>query len=325
MTISTTTNRKVYSANGATTIFAYDYLILDQTHLNVYLLIGGVLVLQTLTTDYTVSGVDNPSGGNVTFVSAPAAGTANVVIQRVVPLTQLVDYVANDAFPADTHEEALDLLTMITQQLSDALARAVVLALNDTSGASLELPTPTANNYWRWNSSADAIEFVTLASMGALVLPVAIAEGGTGATTANGALTALGAEPADATILKDADIGTAVQAYDANTAKLNVDQAWSGSQRGTITTDNDLSFDQNAANNFFCTPTAGGALTFTNHTSGQSGFILFVNGSNYAITAAATTKVDSSFLSTISTTGTYLISYLDNGTNAYCVASKALT
>jgi hypothetical protein len=135
-------------------------------------------------------------------------------------------------------------------------------------------------------------------------------------------------DPADSAAVKTAlglTIGTDVQAYDANTAKLNVDQAWSGSQRGTITTDNDLSFDQNAANNFFCTPTAGGALTFTNHTSGQSGFILFVNGSNYAITAAATTKVDSSFLSTISTTGTYLISYLDNGTNAYCVASKALT
>jgi hypothetical protein len=105
---------------------------------------------------------------------------------------------------------------------------------------------------------------------------------------------------------------------------LALDQTWTGSQRGTITTDNDLSFDLNASNNFFCTPTAGGALTFTNHTSGQSGFVLFVNGSNYAITAAATTKCDNTFLTTISTTGTYLISYLDNGTNAYCTCTKAL-
>lgn len=119
-------------------------------------------------------------------------------------------------------------------------------------------------------------------------------------------------------------IGTDVQAYDVDTAKLDVDQTWTGAQRGTLTTDNDLSFDEAVTNNFFCTPSAGGALTFTNHTSGQSGFILFVNGSNYAITAAATTKCDSSFLSTISATGTYLISYLDNGTNAYCVASKAM-
>jgi hypothetical protein len=106
---------------------------------------------------------------------------------------------------------------------------------------------------------------------------------------------------------------------------LESDQSWSGSQRGTPTTDNDLSFDLNAANNFTCTPTAGGALTFTNHTAGQSGFVLLVNGSNYAITAAATTKVDSTLLATISVTGTYLLSYYDNGTNAYIVGSKALS
>lgn len=105
---------------------------------------------------------------------------------------------------------------------------------------------------------------------------------------------------------------------------LATDQTWTGAQRGTITTDNDLSFDLNASNNFFCTPTAGGALTFTNHVSGQSGYILFVNSTNYAITAAATTKVDDSFLGLISTTGTYLIAYLDNGTNTYCTATQAL-
>lgn len=106
---------------------------------------------------------------------------------------------------------------------------------------------------------------------------------------------------------------------------LEADQAWTGSQRGTPTADNDLSFDLNAANNFNCTPTAGGALTFTNHVAGQSGFVLLVNGSNYAITAAATTKVDSSLLATISATGTYLLSYYDNGTNTYIVGSKDLS
>lgn len=125
-------------------------------------------------------------------------------------------------------------------------------------------------------------------------------------------------------ILLASGLGTVTQAYDANTVKKNVAQTFTASQRGTLTTDNDLSFDQSVTNNFFCTPTAGGALTFTNHTSGQSGFILLVNGSNYAITAAATTKVDSNLLATISVTGTYLLSYFDNGTNAYVVGSKAL-
>jgi hypothetical protein len=94
--------------------------------------------------------------------------------------------------------------------------------------------------------------------------------------------------------------------------------------RATITTDNDLSFDMNAASNFQCTPTAGGTLTFTNITAGQSGWLLLINNSNYAISAAATTKVGSSFLSTVSATGTYLISYFSNGTNVYCTTSGAL-
>lgn len=120
-------------------------------------------------------------------------------------------------------------------------------------------------------------------------------------------------------------IGADVQAYDAGTAKLDVDQTWTGSQRGAGTTDNDGSFDQNASNNFICTPTGNVTLTFTNHTSGQSGFILFDNSGGYTGHAvAATTKVDSSFLSTINATGVYLISYFDNGTNAYCVTSKVL-
>lgn len=99
---------------------------------------------------------------------------------------------------------------------------------------------------------------------------------------------------------------------------------WTTPQRGTTTTDNDLSFDLNITNNFSCTPTAGGALTFTNITAGQSGFIKLVNGSNYAITAAATTKVTSTFLSAISTTGTYIISYFSDGTNVYCATAGAM-
>ena len=120
-------------------------------------------------------------------------------------------------------------------------------------------------------------------------------------------------------------IGTDVQAYDVDTAKTDVLQTYTLSQRGTVTTDNDLSFNMNATNNFKCTPTAGGALTFTNITAGQSGYVLLVNSGGYAITAAATTKVGATFLSTVSAAGTYLISYMTDGTNVYCTASGALS
>ena len=109
----------------------------------------------------------------------------------------------------------------------------------------------------------------------------------------------------------------------AGVAALAADQTFTVSQRGTITTDNDLSFDigNTGTNNFKCTPTGTGTLTFTNHTAGQSGNILLDNSGGHAISLAATTKGDANLATTISTAGVYWLSYYDDGTNAYVVTS----
>jgi hypothetical protein len=123
--------------------------------------------------------------------------------------------------------------------------------------------------------------------------------------------------------------GSGTSAFSAATAGtdyagIDTDQTFTGSQRGTVTTDNDGSFDMNVTNNFSCTPTGTITLTFTNITAGQSGYILLVNGSNYTVAAAATTKVATGVLTALSATGTYLVSYFSNGTNVYVTASGAL-
>jgi hypothetical protein len=100
---------------------------------------------------------------------------------------------------------------------------------------------------------------------------------------------------------------------------------WTASQRGTVTTDNDGSFDMNVTNNFKATPTGNFTLTFTNITAGQSGFILLVNSGGYTVSAHANTKVSATGLATITAAGTYLLSYFSDGTNVYVVNSSALS
>jgi len=108
---------------------------------------------------------------------------------------------------------------------------------------------------------------------------------------------------------------------DTDLADKTADNSWTGSQRGTTVTDNDGSFDMDGGNNFKSTPTGAITLTFTNITDGQSGFILLVNSGGQTVSAHANTKVDANLLATVSTAGTYLISYFSDGTNVYLTNS----
>ena len=120
-------------------------------------------------------------------------------------------------------------------------------------------------------------------------------------------------------------IGTDVQAYDADTLKADVADTLTAPFRGTVTTDNDLSFDMNATNFFKCTPTTTAALTFTNITAGQSGNIWLDNSAGVVISAAASTYIASADLTTISTAGVYFLSYYSDGTNVMVSATPAVT
>ena len=134
MTISSTTVKNSYSGNGSTTAFAYTFKIFANTDLQVIIRSStGIETVKTLTTHYTVSGVGDASGGNVTFTSGntPTSGET-VVIRRAVPQTQAIDYIANDPFPAESHEEGLDRATMTLQQVQEELDRAIKLSRTNT-------------------------------------------------------------------------------------------------------------------------------------------------------------------------------------------------
>jgi|TARA_R100000479_G_scaffold170078_1_gene112414 hypothetical protein len=125
MTVSSSTSKVSFSGNGSLTTFAYSFKIFDQDDLTVILRAAdGTETVQTITTHYTVTGVGSASGGNVVFGTAPASGVT-VVILREQPLTQGLDLVANDPFPAESLEEALDKLVFMTQKHEEELSRAI--------------------------------------------------------------------------------------------------------------------------------------------------------------------------------------------------------
>lgn len=102
------------------------------------------------------------------------------------------------------------------------------------------------------------------------------------------------------------------------------DNSWTGSQRATNVTDNDGSFDMNAGQNFICTPTGNFTLTFTNIANGQTGFIKLVNTGGHTVSLAATSKADAKLTTTVTTAGTYILSYYSDGTNVYLTNSAAI-
>jgi hypothetical protein len=135
MTVSTTIIKNFHNGNGSTTNFAYQFRILEDTDLLVIIRTNstGAETTKTLSTHYTVAGAGDASGGSITFTGGniPASGET-VVIRRNVPQTQAIDYIANDPFPAETHEEGLDRSTMVAQQVAEESNRSIKLSRTNT-------------------------------------------------------------------------------------------------------------------------------------------------------------------------------------------------
>lgn len=188
-------NRWAYTGDDSTTAFAYESRIFAETDLNVY--IDGELQAS----GYTVSGVDETGGGNVTFDEAPETD-AQIVIVRQVPSEQGLDMQALGSFPAEENEKALDRLTILVQQLEDGRNRSLRQPDTDTVDLDTFPGAATRRGMILGFEDDEDAQPTVLASAGELQVPIPVAQGGTGATDAAGALTALGAEPADSAIVK---------------------------------------------------------------------------------------------------------------------------
>ena len=157
MTVSSTTTKNSYGGDASNVTFAYGFKIFAAADLTVILRSAtGTETVQDLTTHYSVTNVGVDTGGNVVFEAAPAAGVT-VVIRRNVAQTQTTDYTANDPFPAESHEDALDRLTFIAQQQQEELDRSFKVSRTNTitSAEFTEAAADRASKTLGFDSSGD--------------------------------------------------------------------------------------------------------------------------------------------------------------------------
>lgn len=136
MTVTSETDRIVYLCDGVAVEFAIPFRFLDERHIRAELSdpAEDAAVPWRLGVDHTLLGAGGEQGGRLRAAQgAPPAGK-RLAIWRDVPLTQETDYRENDPFPAETHERALDKLTMIAQRQAGDVARALRLRAGDPDG-----------------------------------------------------------------------------------------------------------------------------------------------------------------------------------------------
>jgi len=166
-----TYNPKRYNCNGSQKIFPFDFCITSESDI-VAILIDSENneTTLTLTTHYTVSkaGANWDSGGNITTVQTYPSGYT-IVIKRVVTIDQQTDYVYNDNFDDEAHEDVVDKLTMIAQQLHEELNRTLKL-LPASAYTELSIPDPVADYLLAWKADKTGLKNVTGANIGDLIV-----------------------------------------------------------------------------------------------------------------------------------------------------------
>lgn len=98
-----------YIGNGSTTQFAYTFRVIQTGDLKVS--VDGVV----LSSGYSVSGVNNLSGGNVTFTTAPASG-AVIRLYREIVQNRTTDYQEGGGLASQTLDDDFDRVVMMVQE-----------------------------------------------------------------------------------------------------------------------------------------------------------------------------------------------------------------
>jgi hypothetical protein len=205
MTIATELKRVVQVGTGATNTFYFNAPVKDLDGLAVYTY-DTSSATQTLqvrggsaTYDYTIA--INPSTEFATITLNNVLPTTHrIIVLRDVAITQEVDYVEGDPFPAETHEGALDKLTLIATQLQEQSDRALkVLESSATVGLTVDELVADKSLIVRADGSGvrmgpDITEISNAATNAATAQAAATSANSAATTASNAAVTAVNAQ-----------------------------------------------------------------------------------------------------------------------------------
>lgn len=125
MTVSTINSVAEFVTNGTTNSFPFYFKFLDGRDLVVtYINPEEVSTILTMGTQYTVSGAGNDKGGSISTTTA-LLGPGKLIVSRDMEAYQQISLRNQGKFLAETHEDAFDKLTMLSQQGFAVIKRAL--------------------------------------------------------------------------------------------------------------------------------------------------------------------------------------------------------
>lgn len=142
MTLTTTNRTDEYTGTGANTALATTFPFVETDDVQVIQRVTATGVETTLTegVHYTISG-GSYAVGTVTPIDGATdfPSTVTWILKRVTDKTQETDYPVSGDFSAESHETALDKLTMLVQDNAEDLSRSLTYPVGDTASTA-ELP-----------------------------------------------------------------------------------------------------------------------------------------------------------------------------------------